>query len=260
MRNWWRKQMLARLQTQTAVYTDFHKTAMILAPHPDDETLGCGGLILQKRQAGAQVWVVFISDGSHSHSHLMPAPQLAQRRQQEALSACKALGIDAKNVIWLGTEDGHIRDAQAELEPRIRHLLQKHRPEELFIPLPNDGPADHEATAHLGLKTASQQTIYGYPIWAWHHAPYMPPSPFEGWRGWARWAKRTAVRRFGYQLHQQLTHQVDITHHLAQKKTALDQHQTQMHRLQANWFTLHDVPQFLATTLTDTEYLQKINV
>lgn len=258
MRNWWRKQMLARLQAETAVYHDFHKTALILAPHPDDETLGCGGLIRQKRQAGAQVWVVFVSDGRHSHSHLMPALELAERRHQEALAACAVLGVDQEHVIWLGVEDGQIQGAIDTLQPRIRQLLQTHQPDELFIPLPNDGPSDHEATAQLGLAVATNQTIYGYPIWAWHHAPYMPPSPFEGWRGWGRWARRTAMCRFGYQLRRQLTHQVDVTHHLQQKKKALAQHQTQMSVLQTNWFTLQDVPQFLATLLTNREYLQKI--
>src|SRR5271165_6675226 len=77
----------------------------VFAPHPDDESLGCGGLIARLKDEGSLVHVVVMSDGSGSHpnSRRYPGPKLAALRQTEARAAVARLGLDpASELEFLG--------------------------------------------------------------------------------------------------------------------------------------------------------------
>ncbi|HLL52387.1 MAG TPA: PIG-L family deacetylase, partial [Myxococcaceae bacterium] len=87
---------------------ELRRGAMVFAPHPDDETLGCGGTILRKRRAGAEVRIAFLTDGAASHAHLVPREALRALREREALEAAGALGVEASRVCWLGFPDGEL--------------------------------------------------------------------------------------------------------------------------------------------------------
>ena len=89
---------------------------LILAPHPDDETLATGGLILAARQAGIQVRVVLATNGDGSRStalaylHAVQPNgqdylQMGDQRQQESLAALKILGVSSDQVVFLGYPD-----------------------------------------------------------------------------------------------------------------------------------------------------------
>ena len=60
---------------------DLVRPALVFAPHQDDETLGCGGTILKKRAAGAEVGLVFLADGGTSHEKLMVPQEMATLRE-----------------------------------------------------------------------------------------------------------------------------------------------------------------------------------
>ena len=70
-------------------------TLIILAPHPDDEVIGCGGVISASARAGNAPVIVYVTDGSGSHpnSRLFPRPTLIALRQHEACLASKVLGV-----------------------------------------------------------------------------------------------------------------------------------------------------------------------
>jgi len=89
---------------------------LIVAPHPDDESLCCGGLIYMARQAGARVAIVWVTDGDGSRwdamlvDHVMfPSPlsyqSLAQKRMNEARAAAKTLGVEPDSTYFLGYPD-----------------------------------------------------------------------------------------------------------------------------------------------------------
>ena len=89
---------------------------VIVAPHPDDEILGCGGLIQQAVAAGAEVRVIYLTNGDHNqmafklygiHLHLGPKDYLkfGARRRTEALAATNLLGLKPENLIFLGYPD-----------------------------------------------------------------------------------------------------------------------------------------------------------
>ncbi|MGC1345662.1 MAG: PIG-L family deacetylase, partial [Methyloceanibacter sp.] len=73
---------------------------VILAPHPDDESLACGGLIAEARRVGSRVAVIFVSDGtgSHPNSAAFPPKRLKALREDEAKRACAELGLEPEDL------------------------------------------------------------------------------------------------------------------------------------------------------------------
>src|SRR5947208_6372296 len=88
--------------------SDLVRPAVVFSPHPDDETLGCGGTIIRRRLLGADVSVVFMTDGSASHRRLMPALDLTALRAREARAACRILGVNEQSISFLNFEDGQL--------------------------------------------------------------------------------------------------------------------------------------------------------
>jgi len=89
---------------------------LILAPHPDDETIGCAGIIQQALSAGAQVQVVYLTNGDHNQiAFIVYEKRLTLRkgefihmgevRRQEAIKAMALLGLDENNLVFLGYPD-----------------------------------------------------------------------------------------------------------------------------------------------------------
>ena len=106
---------VARLPATTPFYSG--QRIMVLAPHPDDETLCCGGLIQQARAAGAEVYLTFMTSGDGFEfdaalegRQLRPGPQafrdLALKRMNEARAAARVLGVPVGHLSFLGYPDG----------------------------------------------------------------------------------------------------------------------------------------------------------
>jgi len=128
---------------------------LVLAPHPDDEVFGCGGLILRKRLAGQAVHVLYLTDGSASHpSHptLSPA-QLKVLRAKEALAALQVLRVEPANAYFLDIPDGSLdqldHDTQTALIKNIQDVLRVVKPDEIFLPHRRDGSSEHEAAFRI---------------------------------------------------------------------------------------------------------------
>ena len=88
---------------------------VVVAPHPDDEVLGCGGLMWTARQARMEVTVLSVSDGEACYPW-MDAHVLAKTRRAELLAATATLGIEANNVHALGFPDGAVTGSETLLE------------------------------------------------------------------------------------------------------------------------------------------------
>jgi len=150
---------------------------LVIAPHPDDETLGCGGLIAVRRARGDETHVAVLTDGAASHpGHpFFSGTALARRRRQETLAAARQLGLDAGQVHFLDAPDGRLdRLAPAErraLQTALARLADAVRPREVFVPLLGDGSTEHDA-AHWHTRTAlalagQSPLLWEYPVWAW---------------------------------------------------------------------------------------------
>lgn len=116
---------------------------LVLAPHFDDEVLGCGGLIRKLALAGAAVDVLFLTDGSGGIEEIADRASYAARRRSEAAEAVRLLGCAGFEVT--GLRDGGLAEAGAEAAAAIRRSLVATRPELLLVPSPLEISSDHRA-------------------------------------------------------------------------------------------------------------------
>jgi LmbE family N-acetylglucosaminyl deacetylase len=242
------------------------RPAMVFAPHPDDETLGCGGTILQKRRAGAVVRLAFLTDGSSSHLDLISREELTVVRAREALGAAKVLGVEAEDVFMLGFPDGALRSCREAAVSRVAELLRRHRPEQLFVPYARGEHRDHVSTNHIVREAVARVglpvTLLEYAVWAWRHWPMVslgrkrprPRSVLEG----------VASTRLGLRMVAEFRTKVPIRDVLGQKRAALALHASQMERRNAEprWHTLQEVDggEFLPCFFEDYEFYRRIDV
>lgn len=220
-------------------------SALIFSPHQDDETLGCGGTIIRKLQAGAEVRIVFMTDGSLSHHRFIPKPELVTLRRQEAVKAAECLGLASDKVVFLSFPDGELQQARETATKQVYQLLLQNQPQQIFIPYQRETHPDHLATNQIvlaALRNYPQQiSIYEYPIWYWHHFPWTARWGDRGLQ--IAYLKASIKAGLGWQLLQEFNSRVAIDSVRTQKKLALGQHQTQMQRLVDNsdWGLLEDV-------------------
>lgn len=241
------KNILTRQKYKTAEEVpagELKRAAILFSPHPDDETLACGGTLIKKRQAGADVHVVYMTDGCRSHHHLMPETQLARTRMAEARMACHVLGLDASAPIFLEHHDGKLISQQSVAIHQVQRLVDRLRPEVIYTPYRLEPPLDHHATHQIVRQALMDLTwsgrIYEYPVWFWHHWPWVPLS-------------RHSFTRTVLAIQQSLRMQtkfiwdfncaVTISDVLSIKIKALAEYRSQMTRLVANqkWAILGDV-------------------
>lgn len=150
---------------------------LVVAPHPDDETLGCGGAIALFRSRGNLVRLLVISDGTKSHpnSRKYPSVALQQLRAAETRSAMAILGVDEAEITFMQLPDGAVPDAGSPdfnaAVDRCAAYLAATTPKLVLLPWRSDPHPDHRATwqiltAALARGKFAPSTIE-YPIWDW---------------------------------------------------------------------------------------------
>lgn len=144
---------------------------LIVAPHPDDETLGCGCTIVRARQAGIPVHVVVVTDGGGHPAHMADKAMLVALRRDEAVNACGVLGVPASHVVFLGIPDGQAAANVAVVAERLAEVVDRLNPARIFAPIDLDNHADHRAVAaavhDLVRGGRRRATVCGYPVWFW---------------------------------------------------------------------------------------------
>lgn len=136
---------------------------LVFAPHPDDETLGCGGTIAKKLTEGYEVIVVVLTDGRQAFSKIFgitsdPTPEeLKQIRKGEAIKAMNALGLSEKNIIFLNFKDGSLAKHEEEVKRRIFEIIKRHPPIEIYFPYSKDYNPDHKVTNRI-IKQCIKET------------------------------------------------------------------------------------------------------
>ncbi|MDJ0394607.1 PIG-L family deacetylase [Rhodococcus sp. G-MC3] len=146
---------------------------IVVAPHPDDEVLGVGGLMSKAAAAGIRVSVIGVTDGGASHpgSPTLTPEQLVDARPGEARRALTTLGLDV-DPIRLGFPDGGIAEHEDELARALTELLSGGQGTWCLTPWRGDRHPDHEATARATLTAARRVgiAVLEYPVWMWHWA------------------------------------------------------------------------------------------
>jgi LmbE family N-acetylglucosaminyl deacetylase len=183
---------------------------IVFAPHKDDEAIGCGGMILRKRLAGAPVYLVFMTDGRASHrSEFVSPPELATLRTSEARASAQVMGIPQENLIFLEFEECRLRDHEAEAVRHVTRLLREIRPAEIFVPYHREAQADHGETHRIveraRAELAHRAVSYQYFVWTM--------------RLWF-WQIRELYRHARW-------HRLDVHDVLPRKKQAVEQYRSQ---------------------------------
>jgi len=147
---------------------------VVVAPHPDDETLGAGGLLHDWALAGHPIIVVVVTDGEAARPELH---HLADIRVKELHAALSELAPQGVSVHRLSLPDGRVH----EQENYLARLLEVLVPlgSTLVAPFEEDGHIDHNATGRACWAVARKLgvTLVRYPIWAWHR---LTPAEFGG--------------------------------------------------------------------------------
>ena len=138
---------------------------VVIAPHPDDETLGAGGLIAMQRRRGVPVEIVAVTDGEAAY---VDAIGLGEIRRGEQEAAVAELGVEASAIVRLGLPDGKVTASESALIELIRPLVGTGT--FLVAPWAGDTHPDHEACGRVAEQLARDagMTLASYMFWAWH--------------------------------------------------------------------------------------------
>jgi LmbE family N-acetylglucosaminyl deacetylase len=160
---------------------------VVVAAHPDDETIGAGGLLRRLAAAGRPADVVVLTDGSGSHpgSRTLPPAELARLRAAEVTDAVALLSPGSR-VRLLGFRDGSVREDREALTAALRAALAADDPlGTLVVPWRGDGHRDHRVAGEIGAALAAElgAELLEYPVWLWHWAtPDHPDVPWADLR------------------------------------------------------------------------------
>lgn len=177
-----REQWLHAFEQQPLSLLNFKKfqskRILIVAPHPDDEILGCGGLMQQLIMLNCQLVIVAVSNGtqSHPHSTKYSPDQLDQIRPQESLAALQRLDIsEYVQRIALNLPDGQIHLHREHLWQELDKLVKAE--DILICSYAQDGHPDHEAVGKTvqAFALAHDMSYLHVLIWAWHWARPLDP-------------------------------------------------------------------------------------
>ncbi len=148
---------------------------VVLAPHMDDETIGCGGTLALHAQRGARITVVFLTDGRNGSTEInMLYGEERERRQKEfvelrtteARAALQRLGVN--RMICLDAEDGALDKCEWAAE-QLREVLLKQQPELVYLPFYLEEHPDHRATSRVLLDATAGTSLefqcMGYEVW-----------------------------------------------------------------------------------------------
>ena len=200
--------------------------ALVLAPHPDDESLGCGGLLAALAEAGRPARVVVVSDGaaSHPNSRTHPPDRLRALRRDETVAAMAELGLGPDHLAFLGLPDGGVPDSGPGFDAAVTAIGNLARrdpapPAAVLATWEHDTHPDHVAVAALGRAVAAElgcRALF-YPVWGLRFLhPAMGPAPAPAVRGAARGSR------------------LDVSATLDRKRCAVAAHRSQTTRLIAD--------------------------
>jgi LmbE family N-acetylglucosaminyl deacetylase len=126
------------------------KDALILAPHPDDESLGCGGSIAKHISRGSRVKVIFITDGDKGDFEGKFDKDYVQIRRQNAQKAMEILGV--KDYEFWGYRDRNLHLMEEEVVDRLLHVVEVFSPSLIYMPSPYEAHPDHKATSKIAMR------------------------------------------------------------------------------------------------------------
>lgn len=161
--------------------------ALVIAAHPDDESLGAGGLMSWLYRTGSRITVLLATHGEAAHDG-----DTGPARVQEFMTAVYRLAPGCR-IYDVALPDGKLREHAAALEERVTDALAD--ADLIVAPWRGDGHRDHRIAGEVAAAVAERENIalLEYPIWLWHWA--SPGSPEVPWHAFERFGlDSTALR------------------------------------------------------------------
>jgi len=124
------------------------RTVLVVAAHPDDEVLGCGGTIALHLMNEDEVYILFMSDGVSSRIHINNGE--IKKRKQNAINASSALGVENKPIFLDNRMD---QEALLDIVQPLEKIIYDIRPEVVYTHHIGDLNIDHQIT-HKAVMTA----------------------------------------------------------------------------------------------------------
>jgi LmbE family N-acetylglucosaminyl deacetylase len=163
---------------------------IVIAPHPDDESLACGGLIAEACRQGLRGTVIVVSDGvgSHPNSKAYPPDRLRALREAEAKQAGAELGLKPEGMLFLGLPDRFVPFAGEEAEQaigKIADCARKIGARSLLVSWRHDPHCDHQASYQIARavqRRAGEVRLFEYVVWGHTLPPSTEVDPIGGFR------------------------------------------------------------------------------
>ncbi len=172
---------------------------VVVAPHPDDEILGAGGLLHALHHRGIAIEIMAVTDGEASHPELNSEGQLEMRstRAEESNEGLRRLGWEAPSIRRFALPDGGVSNHFGDLCELLEEVL---RPGDLCLaPWQHDGHPDHDAcgrAANLVARSRGTDLLH-YLVWAWHWTdPEGDELPWEDLRRFDLSRRARATKRW----------------------------------------------------------------
>jgi LmbE family N-acetylglucosaminyl deacetylase len=141
------------------------KRILALAPHPDDESIGCGGALLAHLAQRAEVEVVFLTSGEKG-GHGRSESETIRVREQEARAAAEILRV--RGIEFWRLPDGALRPTHAAVE-RLRRKINRFKPDIIYVTHDREMHPDHRAAVRLLRRalavTKIKPDVLGYEVW-----------------------------------------------------------------------------------------------
>ena len=149
------------------IHAPFGKSMLVLAPHQDDEVIGCGGAMALQRRSRRQTYVMVMQDGADEHHKVsLTRVQLTELRNAESRAAAKV--IDAAEPIFLGCRN--LQQEAVFATTALRQFIAEKRIDTIFAPFILDGNPDHRTCNRIlagALREIDQDIrILQYEVWA----------------------------------------------------------------------------------------------
>jgi LmbE family N-acetylglucosaminyl deacetylase len=160
---------------------------IVIAPHPDDESLACGGLIAEACEQGLRAKVIIVSDGagSHPNSKTYPPDRLSALREDEAKQAGAELGLKPEDMLFLRLPDRFVPHQGPGAERAIEAIAdctREIRAGSLFVSWRHDPHCDHEASYRIAREVqlrVGEIRLFEYIVWGHTLPPVTEIDPIR---------------------------------------------------------------------------------
>ena len=142
---------------------------LVIAPHPDDETIGCGLIVYETVKAGGCVWVAIATSGEGSRSG-SGQELFAEVRRAETSMATAVLGIKSENVRWLNLPDANLTAHEDQMVLLVEELVEFCKPNVVLVTASSDPHPDHAALGRAARRAvfATHPALFEYVVWGWY--------------------------------------------------------------------------------------------